>query len=228
MTAKKYRIDVAARMVNAALVCVSTEETRYYLNGVHVEPHPGGGALLVATDGHRMLVIHDREGVCRQPAIIADCPDLRKALSRVKDEDKRLTVDRAGALVVDGLYQATENTLIDGSFPAWKMVLRPLFAALRKKSITPAIFNARYLADFAKVSERLKGRDSYPSVRVVSPTDHDAALIRFSGADYAFGALMPMRQSIPHGVPAFMPPVMRRPAGPPSKDRKLKAPARSK
>jgi len=39
--------------------CVSTEETRYYLNGTFLTPHPEGNGMLraVSTDGHRLAVI---------------------------------------------------------------------------------------------------------------------------------------------------------------------------
>lgn len=49
---------------------VGAEEIRYYLTGVHVEPAPGGGALMVATDGCAMLVAIDQHGVAPAPAIV--------------------------------------------------------------------------------------------------------------------------------------------------------------
>lgn len=49
---------------------VGAEETRYYLTGVYVEPAPGGGALMVATDGRVMLVARDPHGVAPAPAIV--------------------------------------------------------------------------------------------------------------------------------------------------------------
>ena len=44
------------RALRAALVSVSTEETRYYLNGVLFEQSDGGKLHLVSTDGHRMTM----------------------------------------------------------------------------------------------------------------------------------------------------------------------------
>jgi DNA polymerase III sliding clamp (beta) subunit (PCNA family) len=61
---------VNADLFRIVYSCVSTEETRYYLNGVHVEPHPVKGAILVATDGHRMLIAHDKDGSCSGPIIV--------------------------------------------------------------------------------------------------------------------------------------------------------------
>lgn len=70
---------------NAALIAaiaVSTEETRYYLNGVHVEPNRNGGVNLVATDGHRMMVVYDQHGFTSEPMIVR-IPQ-RKLKERVK------------------------------------------------------------------------------------------------------------------------------------------------
>lgn len=47
----------ADRIIGAVQHCISTEETRYYLNGIHLTTMPDGNALrAVATDGHRMGV----------------------------------------------------------------------------------------------------------------------------------------------------------------------------
>lgn len=51
----------------AASLFVSKEETRYYLNGVLIEPAPQGGVFLVATDGHRLVCFHDPEGMTDAP-----------------------------------------------------------------------------------------------------------------------------------------------------------------
>ncbi len=58
---------------NAALMAaafVSTEATRYYLNGVYVHPVETGGVNIVATDGHRMLIVHDKHGFASEGMIV--------------------------------------------------------------------------------------------------------------------------------------------------------------
>ena len=49
-----FSFSVPTDVLRAALVCVSTEETRYYLRGVHVEPD-ADDVVLVSTDGHRLF-----------------------------------------------------------------------------------------------------------------------------------------------------------------------------
>lgn len=56
------KVSVSARAFAAAMLAVSTEETRYYLNGVLVEPNPAGGVNVVATNGHILIAIHDEDG----------------------------------------------------------------------------------------------------------------------------------------------------------------------
>ncbi len=42
---------------------MAKDDFRFYLNGFHVKPHPSSeGVILTATDGHRAVVIHDKEG----------------------------------------------------------------------------------------------------------------------------------------------------------------------
>jgi len=43
---------------------------RYYLQGFHVEPHPGGGVFIVATRGDVMGVFHDADGWCEGTGIV--------------------------------------------------------------------------------------------------------------------------------------------------------------
>ncbi len=55
------KITVSADLFARAALCQSTEETCYYLKGVNIEPCAQGGALLVATDGNKMIVLRDKD-----------------------------------------------------------------------------------------------------------------------------------------------------------------------
>lgn len=211
--ARKKDITVSARMFHAAMVCVSTEDVRYYINGVHIEPHPDKGAVLVATDGHRMLVCHDEDARCDRSVIVRvqgkEGRALSEALARAsRAEDVRLTVDEAGVVTVPGGFRATENTLIDGTFPEWPKVVRPIRAGLRTKAVAHAAFNPRYMASFARVAERLDPADGSPSIRIVSTDEGTAALVLFGGQPAVFGLLMPMRVEVGTALPAFMRPIL--------------------
>lgn len=58
----KRQVKVSARAYAAAMLAQSTEETRYYLNGVLIQPCRAGGVMVVATNGHILIAIHDKDG----------------------------------------------------------------------------------------------------------------------------------------------------------------------
>ena len=66
--------QVSANLFRIVQNFTSGEETRYYLGGVYIEPacKQGSrpGVVMVATDGHRMLVAYDRSGKANESAVI--------------------------------------------------------------------------------------------------------------------------------------------------------------
>ena len=70
----------------AASHCVSTNPSRPYLSGVHVEPHPSGtGVLMIGTDCHVMAVLHDPEGYAARPATLS----MKWRDAQLKSKNKR-------------------------------------------------------------------------------------------------------------------------------------------
>ena len=55
---------VSAKAFAAASFFQAVKDVRYYLNGVHIVPLESGGVHVVATDGHRFIVITDPNGEC--------------------------------------------------------------------------------------------------------------------------------------------------------------------
>ncbi|MBP0492116.1 DNA polymerase III subunit beta [Roseomonas indoligenes] len=131
MTAK-FAIPVASlrRLVTLPAHAISTEETRYYLNGIFLERNlDAGGPWLtaVATDGHRLMKVDEPlpQGAETLPGIIVP----RKAVTRlraalearatgdvqVEASDTRM-VFRVGTLTI-------ETKLIDGTFPDYRRVI---------------------------------------------------------------------------------------------------------
>src|SRR5262249_39097047 len=58
-TQEFVKIDgaVLAEMIEKTIFAVSTDETRYHLNGVYLETRKDQGFRMVATDGHRLSLI---------------------------------------------------------------------------------------------------------------------------------------------------------------------------
>lgn len=205
--AEKLQIDVNAIFFRAAFECVSKDETRYYLGGVYIAPHPKEGVLLTATDGHRLICIHDVTGKCEKAAIVRGD---RRALAGVKLDKRtsatpRFTVDSDGHAYC-GEFRSSASAIIDGTYPDYPRILTPLVHGAIKKSYAPGSFNPEYLAAFAKISGMLGS--SSAAMRVVIFSATDPALILFSSCPQAFGVLMPMRSTTESALPAFMRPVV--------------------
>ncbi len=121
------------RLFDKSKFAISTEETRYYLNGVYLhvargEGGPGGGEVLraVATDGHRLARIDADlpSGASGMPGVIVPrktVNELRKLLDddeatiKVSVSDTKIRFD-AGAIVLT-------SKVIDGTFPDYSRVI---------------------------------------------------------------------------------------------------------
>lgn len=117
-----------ARLIDKTRFAISSEETRYYLNGVHLCTVEDGESLLrsVATDGHQLAVCEAPlpDGASGMPGIIIP----RKTIGEVR----KLLDDQAGDIVVqvsDAKIRFNVGTavltskLIDGSFPDYQRVI---------------------------------------------------------------------------------------------------------
>lgn len=113
------------RLIDKTRFAISTEETRYYLNGIYVHAHDG---LLraVATDGHR-LALSEME----LPAGAADLPGViipRKTIAEIRrlidsgDGEVSLSMSEAKIRFHYGTAVLTSK-LIDGTFPDYERVI---------------------------------------------------------------------------------------------------------
>ncbi|TWD58147.1 DNA polymerase-3 subunit beta [Agrobacterium vitis] len=120
------RCTVSAAALKAAISAVSfaisTEETRYYLNGIYM--HAGAdGALLVATDGHRLSkrwVSIDGEApggiiVPRKTVGVLEKHLPKDGDVTVEADDSKIAITMPGMKLI--------SKLIDGTFPAYERVI---------------------------------------------------------------------------------------------------------
>jgi DNA polymerase-3 subunit beta len=106
---------------------ISTDETRYILNGVFFEPREGGKVRMVATDGHRLAlvervlagdfklkggVIIPRKGLHELRRLLDEAPDVECALG---------FAENSALFRKPGLTMVMR--LIDGQFPEYQRVI---------------------------------------------------------------------------------------------------------
>ena len=116
-------------LIDRTRFAISTEETRYYLNGIYLHAADSDGTRVlraVATDGHRLARVEEPlpEGAGGMPGVIIPrktVAELRKLLDEVSgDIDIALSDTRIQFKV--GLVTLTSK-LIDGTFPEYERVI---------------------------------------------------------------------------------------------------------
>ena len=215
-------IRVNADLFNLAYGAVSKEETRYYLNGVFVEPHPERGALLVSTDGHRMICIHDETGDCTESAIVrlpryalALCvPKRGKGLGldrRVLEVDVKANsatilderVKKDGSIERSDPLITAHRVIIEGTYPDWRKVTP-------KEPLEPAGlsgFNPKFMASLGAFGAALKPSHSATGMyflKSAGVSEGSPIVVRFGGVHHVFAVLMPMRTDTTTTLPSFL------------------------
>jgi DNA polymerase III subunit beta len=128
------------RLIDKIQFAISTEETRYYLNGIYlhaVEAGPKGGAMLraVATDGHRLARIElpAPRGAEGMPGVIVPRKAVAEIQKLVEDGDDLVGVELSPAKIrltfgggegdAPGRGVVLTSKLIDGTFPDYQRVI---------------------------------------------------------------------------------------------------------
>ncbi|MFC0284064.1 DNA polymerase III subunit beta [Camelimonas abortus] len=117
------------RLIDKTQFAISTEETRYYLNGIYLHPATNGGETTlraVATDGHRLARVDAPApaGCETMPGVIVPRKAVAEIQKLLEGLDGEVTVElseskirlTAGAVVLT-------SKLIDGAFPDYQRVI---------------------------------------------------------------------------------------------------------
>ena len=128
------------RLIEKTQFAISTEETRYYLNGIYFHTLDADGVTLlraVATDGHRLARVEMTapEGAAGMPGIIVPRKAVAEIQKLVEDEGSDVSIElsptkirltfggRSGdeSAAVGGVLLTSK--LIDGTFPDYQRVI---------------------------------------------------------------------------------------------------------
>lgn len=200
-------IRVNADIYRIAAAFISSEETRYFLQGVFIEPSDAGGATLTATDGHRLFTAHDPQAVIDRdaPGVILRLTDTAAKSCKAKRNESNGRVIEIDPTPMPGIARiivpdhdgvpaetvaTSEHCLIDGTFPDWRFVLPKQQPVSGVGSFEP-----KYLASFAAAGDELAklGFVGATSMQILSEDASTAAWIRWLHIDWAYGVLMPKR-----------------------------------
>jgi DNA polymerase-3 subunit beta len=179
MTDNYAILTIPTAYLKAALICASTEQARYYLNGVYVDPK----GFIVSTDGHRLFCAQiDLGDQAPFDGWIIPRDAIKQALNGYKGDVIEITQTRVGVV---------SCRPIDGTFPDWRRAMPE-----KEPTQVPAQFNPAYVADFGKIGDLLAGKKKASVLPCQIHHNGDQPTpITFGHTADCFGVLMPIRSS---------------------------------
>lgn len=117
------------RMIDKTQFAISTEETRYYLNGIYLHAAKSGKTetlRAVATDGHR-LAQYDvalPDGASGMPGVIVPRKTVGEVQRLIENSDTEITIELSQAKIRFTIGDVVlTSKLIDGTFPDYARVI---------------------------------------------------------------------------------------------------------
>ncbi len=121
--------DSLARLIDKTRFAISTEETRYYLNGLYIHTVMDNGVAklrAVATDGHRLALAEmpAPEGAVGAPGVIVPRKTVQEVRRLLEDAGEMVEVQVSPAKVRFEFGKAALiSKVIDGAFPDYLRVI---------------------------------------------------------------------------------------------------------
>ncbi|GAA6180913.1 MULTISPECIES: DNA polymerase III subunit beta [unclassified Shimia] len=185
MASSEYSSNFAApapalrRLFDKSKFAISTEETRYYLNGVYLHVSDGeDGKVLraVATDGHRLARIDTDlpEGAADMPGVIVPRKTVGELRKLLDDDEMEIAVSVSETKVRFATPDITlTSKVIDGTFPDYTRVIPQ--GNTRKLEVDAA--------EFAKAVDRVATVSSERSRAVKLQLDEDRLVLSVNSPD---------------------------------------------
>ena len=185
--------QINLRAIKACSYAMSTEATRYYLNGVALEMS-ADHVIAIATDNHRMIVMRAGDGIpgmTGREILIIPADTVKKIKIKGGVSDAWLEKIEQNATMKTGLWAIKYGTEtyafnpVDGTFPEmWRNV-----CPRHIKQGEIAQFNPGYLEDMAKA------QSVYWKTQIITVIHNGTgpAWVRFSPDVQGFGVIMPVR-----------------------------------
>lgn len=114
------------RLIDKTQFAISTEETRYYLNGIYLHVVDDKKLRAVATDGHRLAQVElaAPKGVAGMPGVIVPRKTVTEVQRLIEDAGEEVEVELSPAKVRFSLGSVVlTSKLIDGTFPDYSRVI---------------------------------------------------------------------------------------------------------
>lgn len=184
-------------MIAQVSFAISSEETRYYLNGIylHARPTDGGTGLLraVATDSHRLsrLELPAPDGSVGMPGVIVPTKAVGEIARMAKDAQGDLSIELSATKIrVTAGETSLTSKLIDGTFPDYERVIprsNDKLATLDAEAFEKAIDRVSTITSERGRAVKLSLSDAGLALSVTNPDSGEAR--EEIEADYAGEAI---------------------------------------
>ncbi|MBM3527938.1 MAG: DNA polymerase III subunit beta [Alphaproteobacteria bacterium] len=117
------------RLIDKTQFAISTEETRYYLNGIYLHTAGSGKSATlraVATDGHRLAQtdLPVPSGAAGMPGVIVPRKTVTEIQRLIEDNEAEVTIELSSAKIRFSIGDVVlTSKLIDGTFPDYARVI---------------------------------------------------------------------------------------------------------
>ncbi|MEM9475489.1 MAG: DNA polymerase III subunit beta [Pseudomonadota bacterium] len=185
MASSEYSANFSApapilrRLFDKSKFAISTEETRYYLNGVYMhvaESESGQSLRCVATDGHRLARIDAMlpQGAETMPGVIVPRKTVGELRKLLDDDEAQIAVSVSETKVRFATPDITlTSKVIDGTFPDYTRVIPT--ANARKLEVDAS--------EFAQAVDRVATVSSERSRAVKLALDDDRLILSVNAPD---------------------------------------------
>ena len=127
----KLHSEELRNLIDRTRFAISTEETRYYLNGIylHATKADGGGPEVlrgVATDGHRLarFEVELPDGAAKMPGVIIPRKTVNELRKLIDESEAGITVSLSNTRIRFSFDSTVlSSKLIDGTFPDYERVI---------------------------------------------------------------------------------------------------------
>jgi hypothetical protein len=200
-SAKKAPVHLLARInaiaVKIAAPFIASDDIRYYLCGINIRGLEDGGVMVTATDGHRYIVIRDKNGIAEEELTVSVHKD---ALKHANNKNTFDVLSDGTALIKDkygvDLFIQAGNSLIGGHFPKIENIVQ---IQGYQEGFSGSV-NPNYLKDAITVGQHFGG------IRFFTKKEYRAPIIFVVGEALdlsVFGGIMPRDEVIQ--MPSWLP-----------------------
>ena len=194
----KFRLaaDDLKRIIGKTRFAISTEETRYYLNGIYIHAAKDAKPPVmraVATDGHRLAryELELPDGAADMPGVIVPRKTVGELVKLLDDADGAIDISLSDTKIQFG-FNGVELTskLIDGNFPPYERVIpagNDKALALEAREFAQSVDRVSTISADKTRAVKLNLSKDKVTLSVVNPESGTAT--EDVGATYSAGAL---------------------------------------